>query len=220
MLKLQNITKSFVVADETIQVLKGVSLEVRAGEFVAIMGQSGSGKSTLMNIIGLLDIPTSGSYELDGREIAELSEYEQSLIRRQKIGFIFQSYNLIPRMPVVEQVMLPLLYQDIPAPEARSRAMALLEQVGLAHKAENKPTELSGGQQQRVCIARSLVAEPSILLADEPTGALDSQTGIEIMELLKTLHMSGKTIILITHDPEIARIAERVVHIRDGLITS
>lgn len=220
MLKLQNITKSFIIADEVIQVLKRVSLEVRAGEFVAIMGQSGSGKSTLMNIIGLLDIPTSGSYELDGREIAELSEHEQSLIRRQKIGFIFQSYNLIPRMPVVEQVMLPLLYQDVPASEARSRAMTLLEQVGLAHKAENKPTELSGGQQQRVCIARSLVAEPSILLADEPTGALDSQTGVEIMELLKTLHKSGKTIILITHDPEIARIAERVVHIRDGLITS
>ncbi len=218
MIDLRDIRKSFDIGWEILDVLKGVSLTIQDGEFVALMWPSWSGKSTLMNIVGLLDTPTSGSYLLDSLEVANLSEYDQAVIRWQKIGFIFQWYNLIPRMPVIEQVMLPLLYQNIDQKSARSIALSVLEEVWLWDKYFNKPTELSGWQQQRVCIARSIVANPTFILADEPTWALDSQTGREIMELLAKLHSQGKTIFLITHDPKIAQYADRIIHISDGLI--
>jgi putative ABC transport system ATP-binding protein len=218
MIDLRDIRKSFDIGWEILDVLKGVSLTIQDGEFVALMWPSWSGKSTLMNIVGLLDTPTSGSYLLDSLEVANLSEYDQAVIRWQKIGFIFQWYNLIPRMPVIEQVMLPLLYQNIDQKSARSIALSVLEEVWLWDKYLNKPTELSGWQQQRVCIARSIVANPTFILADEPTWALDSQTGREIMELLAKLHSQGKTIFLITHDPKIAQYADRIIHISDGLI--
>ena len=218
MIDLRDIHKSFDIGWEILDVLKGVSLTIQDGEFVALMWPSWSGKSTLMNIVGLLDTPTSGSYLLDSLEVANLSEYDQAVIRWQKIGFIFQWYNLIPRMPVIEQVMLPLLYQNIDQKSARSIALSVLEEVWLWDKYFNKPTELSGWQQQRVCIARSIVANPTFILADEPTWALDSQTGREIMELLAKLHSQGKTIFLITHDPKIAQYADRIIHISDGLI--
>lgn len=205
--------------EETVPVLKGIDLTIQAGEFVAVMGPSGSGKSTLMNIIGLLDTPTSGEYLLDGLQVQHLTGDDQSAIRSQKIWFVFQSYNLIARMSAIEQVALPLSYQWYSRSERNKRAKDALIRVGLADKIYNKPNELSGGQQQRVSIARAIVTNPSVILADEPTGALDSKTGVEVMHLLSSLHEEWKTIILITHAPELAQTyAQRIVNIRDGLL--
>lgn len=218
MLVLRNITKVYRMGSEDLKVLKGVSLSVKEGEFVAIMGPSGSGKSTLMNIIGILDAPTEGAYELDGVPVEKLSGDEQSEFRGKKVGFIFQGYNLIPRLTALEQVMLPLAYQGIGKSERKARALAALERVGLSDKAGNRPNEMSGGQMQRVAIARAIVGKPAIILADEPTGALDTKTGAEILAILKSLHQEGRTVILITHDPNIGAMAERIVHVKDGLI--
>lgn len=219
MIQLQQITKSYTMGDETIPVLKGINLTILSGEFVAIMWPSGSWKSTLMNIIGLLDTPTTGEYLLDGWAVQHLTWDDQSLIRSQKIWFVFQSYNLIARMPAIEQVALPLSYQWYSRSERNQRAKEALIRVGLEQKIYNKPNELSGWQQQRVSIARAIVTNPSVILADEPTGALDSKTGVEVMHLLSSLHQEWKTIILITHAPELAQwYAQRIVNIRDGLL--
>lgn len=207
-----------MVWGEEIQVLKGVSLRIENNSFVAIMGPSGSGKTTLMNIIGLLDIPTSGTYALDGRSVESLSWDEQSRFRGQKVWFIFQQYNLIPRISALDQVMLPLSYQGISLAERKERAQKALTRVGLADKFASKPNELSWGQQQRVSIARAIVVNPAIILADEPTGALDSKTGEEVMQILASLHREGKTIILITHDPDKSRFAQRIINIKDGML--
>lgn len=218
MLVLRNITKVYRMGSEDLRVLKGVSMSVKSGEFVAIMGPSGSGKSTLMNIIGILDAPTDGEYELDGIPVEKLTGDEQSEFRGKKVGFIFQGYNLIPRLTALEQVMLPLAYQGIGKAERKKRALAALEKVGLSDKAGNRPNEMSGGQMQRVAIARAVVGNPAIVLADEPTGALDTKTGKEILDILKSLHKEGKTIILITHDPNIGAMAQRIIHVKDGMI--
>ena len=218
LIRFKDIIKSYVVGTQTLTVLKRVSLDIEEGEFVAIMGPSGSGKSTLMNIIGLLDNPTSGEYLLEGRDVATISGDEQSRIRGRRIGFVFQSYNLIPRLTVLKQVILPLMYQGISGRERERRAREALDKVGLAKFADNRPSELSGGQQQRVSIARALVVNPAIILADEPTGALDTKTSDEIMQIFDGLHSEGKTIIMITHSPEIATFAKRQIHIRDGNI--
>lgn len=218
MLTLKNIVKKYQIGTQELVVLKGVSLHVEENDFVAIMGQSGSGKSTLMNIIGLLDTPSSGEYIFENDNVEHLSGDSRSLIRRQRIGFVFQSYNLLPRMSAKKQVMLPLMYQGVPKKERERRAEEALETVGLKDKMQNKPNELSGGQQQRVSIARALVTKPSIILADEPTGALDSKTGDEVMELFTKLNNQGKTIILITHEQEIANFSKKIIHLSDGNI--
>jgi len=218
LLALKNITKTYQIAWESFKVLDGVNLEVQAGTFLSIMGPSGSGKSTLMNIIGLLDTPTSGEYYLDGNKVHHLSDRKQAFIRRQQIGFVFQNYSLIPRLSVIEQVMLPLLYQGFSLEEASTRAWNALESVWLKTKYKSLPSELSGGQKQRVAIARALVIAPKIILADEPTWALDSKTSQEIMDLFLALNAEWKTIIVITHEPDIANLAQRIIHIRDGLI--
>ena len=218
MIKLKNIRKSYALGTQNIDVLKGISLEVKAKEFVSIMGQSGSGKSTLMNIIGLLDYPSSGEYILEGKKVENLKEDQQSEIRGRKIGFVFQSYNLLSRMSALKQVSIPLMYQGVRKEERLKRSKKSLETVGLGDKIHNKPNELSGGQQQRVAIARAIVTNPALILADEPTGALDSKTGDEVMEIFKDLNKQGKTIVVITHEKDIADKAQRVVHISDGNI--
>lgn len=218
MIKLNNITKDYVMGSEIINVLRGISLEVNEGEFVAIMGPSGSGKSTLMNMIGMLDNPTSGSYFLGGRDVAQLPEHKQSSIRGKEIGFIFQQYNLIARMAAIQQVMLPLEYQNLDDSISKKMAIEALKRVGLGDKLYNKPTELSWWQQQRVSIARAIVVNPKIILADEPTGALDSVSWEEVLKIMKELHQDGRTLVVITHAPEVASQAQRVIHLRDGLI--
>ena len=218
MLSLKNIIKTYTMGGEEVPVLKGVSLEIQDGEFIAIMWPSGSGKSTLMNIIGLLDTPSSGEYVLDGTPVEKLTGNEQSGFRGRKVGFIFQWYNLIPRLSALEQVSLPLSYQWISGSERTNRAIEALKRVWLGDKIYNKPNELSGWQQQRVAIARAIVANPSVILADEPTWALDSKTGVEIMQILSELHAEWKTILLITHDANIAKYAKRTIRIKDGLI--
>ena len=220
MITLKDIRKSYTVGEQHIEVLKGVSLEIKEGEFVAIMGPSGSGKSTLMNIIGMLDNPTSGEYWLDGESVATLTDDDQSDFRGRKIGFVFQSYNLLPRIDLVSQVSLPLNYQGVSKSEQKKRSKEALEKVGLGERIHNKPNELSGGQQQRVSIARAMVTNPALILADEPTGALDTKTSIEIMNLFTQLNKEGKTIVMITHEPDIAAYAQRTIHIRDGVIAS
>jgi putative ABC transport system ATP-binding protein len=216
---MENISKSYSMGDEETEVLHGVNLKVRKGEFLSVLGPSGSGKSTLMNIIGCLDVPSSGKYTLAGNDTGTLDETQLSKVRNKEIGFIFQSFQLLPRMTALMNVELPLIYSRIPLAERKRRAKAVLTKVGLEDKLSSLPNQLSGGQQQRVAIARALVTEPSILLADEPTGALDQKTGTQVMELFEELNLEGSTIIMITHDVHIARHAKRLVNILDGYLS-
>jgi putative ABC transport system ATP-binding protein len=216
---LEGITKVYRTGEVEVAALKGISLHIPEGEFVAIMGPSGSGKSTLMNLIGCLDQPSSGRYILDGYDVSALTDDQLAWIRNRKIGFVFQSYNLIPRASAVHNVEMPLIYAGDNL-QRRERAMAALESVGLLERAGHLPSELSGGQQQRVAVARALVTDPAILLADEPTGNLDSESSLEIMKLLRDLNQQGRTIVLITHEPDIAAFAQRVVRVRDGVVVS
>ena len=216
--ELKDIYKIYQMGSEEVRANDGISLTINWGEFVAIVGKSGSGKSTLMNIIGALDVPTSGSYRLGGEDVAQMSDDQLADIRNRMIGFIFQQYNLLPKSNLLENVELPLLYAKVPKEERKERAMRQLERVGLAEKWRNLPKQLSGGQQQRVSIARALAGDPSLILADEPTGALDSRTSREVLNFLKELHSEGNTIVMITHDNSIAVEAKRVVRIMDGKI--
>ena len=219
-IEITNITKSYLMGDTLVQALDGVTLSIKAGEFAAIIGPSGSGKSTLMNILGCLDRPTSGSYKLDGAEVATLGDDELALTRNKKIGFVFQNFNLLSRMSALNNVALPMVYAGVPQKDRLERARKNLEMVGLGGRLHHKPNELSGGQRQRVAIARALVNEPTIILADEPTGNLDSKSGDEIMEIFCELNQQGRTVILVTHEPEIAAYTRRTVTFRDGLIVS
>jgi len=214
---LRDIKKVFVVGKITYEVLRGINLEVFAGDFLAIMGPSGGGKSTLLYILGLLDKPTSGSYFFEGREVSTVSESEMARLRNQKIGFIFQAFHLVPWATALENVLLPCLYRGNIREEDRLRAQALLERLGLADKMHLKPAELSGGQQQRVAIARALINKPSLLLADEPTGNLDSKSSQEVVKILKELNEEGLTIILVTHDPEVAKTSKKIKILKDGV---
>ena len=218
MIELKDVSKVYQMGDEEVRALDHASLEIDDGEFVSIVGPSGSGKSTMMNIIGCLDTADEGEYDLDGIAIEDYSENELAGIRNRKIGFIFQNFNLLPRLTAAENVELPLIYQKVPAAERKERISEALEKVQLAHRMDHKPTELSGGQQQRVAIARAIVTRPSLFLADEPTGNLDSATSREIMNLFHELHEEGHTIVLITHNDEIADEAERKIYIRDGQV--
>jgi len=220
LISLKNICRSYRNGEQELQVLKNINLEISEGEFVAIMGPSGSGKSTLMNTIGMLDTPTSGEYYLGGQEVARLGEKQLAQVRNQQIGFVFQQFFLLSKMDAVQNVELPLIYAGVPATQRRKLAEEYLSKVELTDRIHHLPSELSGGQKQRVAIARALVNDPSIILADEPTGALDTKTGSQIMELLIELNEEGKTIIMVTHEPEIAAYAKRQIVIRDGVISS
>jgi putative ABC transport system ATP-binding protein len=210
--------KTYIMGAEEIHALRGVSITIDRGEYVAIMGPSGSGKSTLMNLIGCLDTPSRGSYQLNGKEVASMNDDELARIRNQEIGFVFQTFNLLPRATALHNVELPLIYAGMSAKDRQERANQALEKVELSSRATHRPNELSGGQRQRVAIARALVNNPSILLADEPTGNLDSKTGVEIMAVFSRLHQAGNTIVLVTHEADIAANAHRVIHIRDGQV--
>lgn len=218
MLNLKDIRKSYHLGTEEFAILKGIDLEVNEGDFLAIMGPSGSGKSTLMNIIGCLDKPGSGSYAIEGRDVSSLSDNELADLRNQKIGFVFQNFNLMPKLTACQNVELPLTYMNVPNKERRKRALEMLKLVGLEERSEFKPMELSGGQKQRVAIARALVTNPSFILGDEPTGALDTKTSVQIMDLFKQFNDNGKTIIIITHEPEVAALCKKTVILRDGNI--
>ena len=218
MITLEDVYKIYYMGDNEVHAVDGINLHIGRGEFVSIVGQSGSGKSTCMNIIGCLDVPTVGTYYLNGVDVSLLDDNEQADIRNRMLGFIFQQYNLIPKLTVLENVELPLLYSGMDKHDRKDAAMESLERVGLADKAKNLPSQLSGGQQQRVSIARALAGNPSVILADEPTGALDSRTGREVMEFLTKLNAEGNTIVLITHDNAIAKTASRIVRIHDGRI--
>jgi len=220
LIEVSNITKDYLLGTQTVEALRGVSFGIEQGEFIAIMGPSGSGKSTLMNIIGCLDSPTSGTYHLNQQEVSTLDADKLAGIRNKEIGFVFQTFHLLARNSALDNVMLPLKYASVDKEEQLSRAKNALSQVGLQSRMNHQPSELSGGQQQRVAIARALVNNPSILFADEPTGNLDSQTGLEVMQLFHNLHNQGQTIILITHENEIAAEAQRTIFIKDGLIES
>lgn len=220
MVILKEIKKSYVIGSKTIEVLKGITLEIKRGEFLSLMGPSGAGKSTLLNIIGCLDRPTSGTYLLDSIDVNTLTDNELAEIRNKKIGFVFQNFNLIPRLSAIKNVELPLLYRRVPLEERRKKALFYLQKVGLSDRADHMPSELSGGEQQRVAIARALVNNPLIILADEPTGNLDSKTGQEIMEIFSFIHKEGTTIIMVTHEIEIAKKAEKIITIKDGICFS
>jgi putative ABC transport system ATP-binding protein len=218
LIETRDLWKTYVMGEEEIHALRGVSLGIERGEYVAIMGPSGSGKSTLMNLIGCLDTPSKGSYLLNGKEVAAMNDDELARIRNEEIGFVFQTFNLLPRATALHNVELPLIYAGMPAKDRQDRAKQALEKVELTPRANHRPNELSGGQRQRVAIARALVNNPSILLADEPTGNLDSKTGNEIMALFDRLHQGGNTIVLVTHEADIAAYAHRVISIRDGQV--
>lgn len=220
LIRLQNLSRRYEMGTETIHALRDVSLEIERGEYVAIMGPSGSGKSTLMNLLGCLDTPSSGSYELNGTNVSDMDDNELAEVRNREIGFVFQTFNLLPRSNALRNVELPLIYSGLDVDERRRIALEALTSVGLADRVTHKPNELSGGQRQRVAVARALVNSPSIILADEPTGNLDSKTGIEIMALFEDLSRKGNTVFVVTHEEEIARHARRIIRIRDGLIAS
>jgi len=220
LIRADKLSKNYLLGEMRVQALAGVSLDIRAGEFVAVMGPSGSGKSTFMNLLGCLDLPSGGSYRLDGREVSALADDALSALRNRSIGFVFQHFNLLPRTSALDNVALPLLYRGMNAAERHTRAARRLEQVGLGARMDHHPAQLSGGQQQRVAIARALVGDPALVLADEPTGALDSRTGIEIMALLQKVNRAGVTVVLVTHEHDIAAYAGRVIHFRDGLVVN
>jgi putative ABC transport system ATP-binding protein len=218
LIETRDLWKTYVMGDEEIHALRGVSISIERGEYVAIMGPSGSGKSTLMNLIGCLDTPSKGTYLLNNKEVSQMNDNELARIRNEEIGFVFQTFNLLPRATALHNVELPLVYAGMGKTERLAQAKAAIEKVELTHRMTHRPNELSGGQRQRVAIARALVNNPSILLADEPTGNLDSKTGVEIMALFARLHQGGNTIILVTHEPDIAAYAHRVIAIRDGQV--
>jgi putative ABC transport system ATP-binding protein len=219
-IRIENLTRFYTIGEETVRALNGINLTIQKNEYVALMGPSGSGKSTLMNIIGCLDTPTSGEYFLNGPNVAQLSDSDLAAIRNKEIGFVFQTFNLLPRLTALQNVALPLVYAGIPEAERLKKAKEVLEQVGLGDRIKHRPNELSGGQRQRVAVARALVNHPSIILADEPTGNLDTKTSDEIMQLLDIIHQAGNTIVLVTHEEDIALRAKRVVRMRDGIVES
>ena len=218
LIKRTNIKRNFSLGNETVYVLKGIDLEIKKGEYVALMGPSGSGKSTLMNLLGCLDTPTSGNYILNGKDVSKMKDDELAEIRNKEIGFVFQTFNLLPRTTALDNVALPMIYAGYSKSERVARATDVLQQVNLADRMDHQPNQLSGGQRQRVAIARALVNKPSIILADEPTGNLDSKTSVEIMKLFGDIHAQGNTVILVTHEEDIAAYAHRVIRLRDGLI--
>jgi len=218
MIKLENVVKVYATGEISLTALKGISMDIKPGEFVSIMGPSGCGKSTLMNILGCLDRMTSGKYILNGRDISGLSDNELAEIRCREIGFVFQSFNLLPRMTILENVELPMVYAGIPRKERRERALAALERVDLSNRIKHRPNEISGGQKQRVAIARAIVNNPSIILADEPTGNLDTKVTKEIMKIIQKLNDDGATIVLVTHEPDVAQYSKRIIHMLDGEI--
>jgi len=218
LIKITNIKRNFSLGNETVYVLKGIDLEIYKGEYVALMGPSGSGKSTLMNLLGCLDTPTSGNYILNGKDVSKMRDDELAEIRNKEIGFVFQTFNLLPRTTALDNVALPMIYAGYSKSERVARATDVLQQVNLADRMDHQPNQLSGGQRQRVAIARALVNKPSIILADEPTGNLDSKTSVEIMKLFGDIHAQGNTVILVTHEEDIAAYAHRVIRLRDGLI--
>ncbi len=217
---IRNITRNFSLGQEVVKVLKGIDLDIDKGEYVAFMGPSGSGKSTLMNILGCLDTPTAGRYILNGNDVSKMSDNELAEIRNKEIGFVFQTFNLLPRTTALDNVALPMIYAGASKNERKAKATKVLKDVGLADRMDHKPSQLSGGQRQRVAVGRALVNDPSIILADEPTGNLDSKTSVEIMNLFDEIHSRGNTVILVTHEEEIARHAHRIIRLRDGMIES